>query len=85
MDTTYLVFVEPVDEVSGMFVGALPVPPCFRPTDTFIDIVQRMGLQVCLQTEDDLERTWGGPVLDIHVENAQSVMDAVRYVKSTLN
>lgn len=82
---TYIVFVERLDETKGLLVGALPVPPCFRPTDTFLAIVTNLGFIAAIQTAEEIEEVWGRPLLALHISNGQALVEAVRYAQSNLN
>ena len=83
--TAYLLFIDDLDGTTGMLVGAVPVPPCFMPNDTFLDTVAGMGFSVALQTAEDFVATWGRLPGDVHLINGAELMDAVRYARSVLN
>ncbi len=85
-----LVFVQPVDDTTGLLMGTVIVPACFRPTDEFVEAARDLGICVAIQDDEEFQAMWG-LAADDHVYRAQGslVLEAVRaadrYARSTLN
>lgn len=92
MPDTFLLFIQPIDDSTGLLCGAVAVPPCFRPTEEFLDYVEEMGFAAALMTGDDFATTWGGPLRESDLVHGALIMGAITavrdadvYAQSTLN